>query len=439
VAREVLLNRFMLRWSLVLLIGILCLPPGRALAQTGDRVVPTDDVVTRVVVRAGPTSQSADRGSLRPGESAELLGSVPSWYQIRLDNGVQGFVAKRWTRVVSVGPAAPDSAYIIDIVDVGTGLAVLVRGLDFALVYDAGSNDDQALGAGNRMLAFMRTVAPALMSIDHMILSHPHTDHVLLLPDLLEQYAVRHVWDPGRLNDVCGYRAFIEAVETEPGVEYHTAVQHGGTRDYPFGRKRCRGVDLEADTVRLSLSSRIENVPIPLGAGASMTFLHADGAHHSSHNANSLVVRLDLGAIRVLLTGDAEAGGRNSPAVPPSASSVEGLLLTCCRQALAADVLVVAHHGSRTSSRRDFLDAVMASVYVVSSGPTKYGTVVLPDADVIAELESRGRLFQTDLDDAGCAIRPVKIGPGADGKPGGCSNIRITVRSSGAVEADYLP
>jgi glyoxylase-like metal-dependent hydrolase (beta-lactamase superfamily II) len=75
------------------------------------------------------------------------------------------------------------------------------------------------------MLAFIREVAPTLTTIDHVILSHPHTDHVLLLPDLFATYEVRHVWDSGRVNDICGYRAFIEAVRIEPGVAYHTAVQ----------------------------------------------------------------------------------------------------------------------------------------------------------------------------------------------------------------------
>ena len=46
---------------------------------------------------------------------------------------------------------------------------------------------------------------------------------------------------------------------------------------------------------------------------------------------------------------------------------------------------MAAHHCSRTSSRQAFLNAVMASTHVVSSGPTKYQKVVLPDADIIAE------------------------------------------------------
>ena len=82
-------------------------------------------------------------------------------------------------------------------VDVGTGLAVLVRGPDFTLVYDGGSNDDLARGAENRFGAYLNAVAPTVTTIDLMVLSHPHRDHVELLPDLFATYTVRDVWDSG--------------------------------------------------------------------------------------------------------------------------------------------------------------------------------------------------------------------------------------------------
>ena len=136
-------------------------------------------------------------------------------------------------------------------------------------------------------------------------------------------------------------------------------------------------------------------------------------------------------ARRILLMGDAEAGGRQSPSVPPTASSIEGTLLACCLQGLSADVLIVGHHSSRTSSRTAFLNGVQASTFVVSSGPTKYQTVVLPDGDVIAELGLRGQLFRTDVNDAACRTATTKVGPDADNRPGGCTNIRVSVSSSG--------
>src|ERR1700722_11359554 len=125
-----------------------------------DDVVPTSEVTNRVIVRTGPSAQTADVGSLQLGGKAELLGSVPGWFRVRLPNGTEGFVAKRWTRIVSAAtPTVAPASFTVDAVDVGTGLGILVRGPDFALVYDAGSNDDLALGSKNRMLAYIKAVA----------------------------------------------------------------------------------------------------------------------------------------------------------------------------------------------------------------------------------------------------------------------------------------
>ncbi len=80
-----------------------------------------------------------------------------------------------------------------------------------------------------------------------------------------------------------------------------------------------------------------------------------------------------------------------------------------------------------TSSRRAFLDAIGASTFIISSGPKKYGPVVLPDQEIIDELQARGELFRTDLDDAGCRNSAAKVGPDSDNQPGGCDNIRIQI------------
>jgi competence protein ComEC len=349
-----------------------------------------------------------------------------------------GFVSKRWTRVIAASAPTPPTdstpTFTIDVVDVGTGLGILVRGEDFTLVYDGGSNDDLARGPANRMLAYLKAVAPTLTTINDLILSHPHRDHVELLPDLFTAYQVNDVWDSGRLNDICGYRSFIKAVHDEPGVKYHNALQDFGTKEYAFKASTCYGQAVPDETVSLALSSRITNTPMPLGQNASMTILHADGAPYPSPNDNSLVVRLDLGKTRVLLMGDAQAGGRADPSTTPVPSSIEGALLACCTGDLAAAVMVVGHHGSKTSSRRAFLDAVGASTFIVSSGPMKYGSVTLPDQEVITELSSRGHVFRTDANDQACAMNPAKIGPDADGRAGGCDNIRVVMSDSSPIQ-----
>jgi hypothetical protein len=102
------------------------------------------------------------------------------------------------------------------------------------------------------------------------------------------------------------------------------------------------------------------------------------------------------------------------------------------QQDLAAQILIAGHHGSRTSSRRVFLDAVGASRFIVSARPTKYQTVILPDSDVITELTSRGAGLSPDVSDQACAQNPAKIGPDNDGEAGGCDNIRVVISQTGS-------
>jgi hypothetical protein len=71
---------------------------------------------------------------------------------------------------------------------------------------------------------------------------------------------------------------------------------------------------------------------------------------------------------------------------------------------------------------------------VCSAGPTRYGSVVQPDHEVIAELNARGTVFRTDLTDTTCRANPAKMGPDSDGAPGGCDNVRATIVTTGAVQ-----
>jgi beta-lactamase superfamily II metal-dependent hydrolase len=346
--------------------------------------------------------------------------------------------------VVPAIGAPPAGIYVIHAIDVGTGLSVLVEGHDFALLYDAGSNDDGARGAADRVLAYLHAVRPDLKVIDHLFLSHPHEDHDAMIDDVLTSYDVRNVWDSGSLNNACAYHAFLDAVAAEPGVAYHDALGSGGTHDATFtaSTTKCHGA-VRSATVHVPRGSRIApGIAIPLGAGAQMTILHANGNARSNHlNDASVVTRLDLGTRHILLMGD--AGGENEVRHPPSTparpDSVEGELLANFRTALPADVLIVGHHGSMTSSRVNFLDAVGAHDFVISVGPKLYSGTRLPDAAVVTELTGRGSVWRTDRNDAACPKNPRKIGTDNDGKPGGCDNVQIVIDPTGAITAGYSP
>jgi competence protein ComEC len=316
--------------------------------------------------------------------------------------------------------AGPEATFSLTMMDVGTGLALLVRGEDFALLYDAGSNDDRKTGPDNRALAYLRVLlGPSGPSercggdqdsperpLAHVVLSHPHRDHESLLPDVFACHAVAHFWESGAASGSAGHRALEEALAAEPGLV----------------RRRAR----PGDTIELGRLARAR----VLSSRADVRDL----------NDASVVLRLELGLASVLFMGDAPGGERRAPSSAPERGSVEAELLAGSRRALDADVLVVGHHGSTTSTRTALLDAVTPRYALVSAGPFPYGKVELPDAEVIEALVARGIVVkQTKVDDDVCRRAPVKVGRDADGAPGGCSAVTLRISSTGAIAVEDAP
>ncbi len=128
--------------------------------------------------------------------------------------------------------------------------------------------------------------------------------------------------------------------------------------------------------------------------GVWFRVLYADPpAVSGSTNEGSLVLMAEYAGIRVLMTGDAGA-------------PVEKLLLARGKAALAAEVLKVGHHGSRSSTTAGFLEAVDPEVAIVSTREDSRRR--LPDPEVMKRLADQGaRVFRTDRDGAVTA----RIGP----------------------------
>ena len=114
--------------------------------------------------------------------------------------------------------------------------AILTSGTERPARYAGGSNDDLARRSANRMLAYLRAVAPTLATINHMILSHPHRDHVELLPDLFGAYQIAQVWIPAASTTSAAIVPSCRPSGDEPDVAYHNALQDFGTRDSPLRR-----------------------------------------------------------------------------------------------------------------------------------------------------------------------------------------------------------
>jgi len=463
----------------------LCVVVGSARAGT---VTLADQGASPVTVRKKPSNDSLAVGQLKAGEQAELIDEVPYWYKVRLPDGTEGYASKAKTvaseesaapsgptpgsesahdetpagtgshgdgngvvtvkqvfRVsdLSTAPPAPGT-YRIHLIDVGTGMSVLVQGADFNLLFDGGSRDEKrkisGSGNGNRLLSYLYAVlgpsgppecvpegddwgAPGTgeRTINHLVLSHPHEDHNSLLPDVLHCYHVENVWESG-INSPTGTQgAFVQAAVDEPGVHYHTAAEDSHGLEVEIGDKVVSiPAGLERDTFGRGDQE-------PLGVGAKFIIVHADPVQHGTDfNLNSIVLRVELGKRTLLLTGDTESGDRRPPSAAPARAEQE--MLETDPALLDADILQVAHHGSKTSSRRAFLDAVSPLWALVSSGPFKYSGVKLPDPEILEELRKVGAVvLATDVNDGRCPVED-RIGLDSAKAPGGCDNYVLEIR-----------
>jgi competence protein ComEC len=105
---------------------------------------------------------------------------------------------------------------------------------------------------------------------------------------------------------------------------------------------------------------------------------------NEDENATSLLVKVNIGSISILMTGDIGFDGEKS-----ILSSLKNKAL------LETDILKVGHHGSKTSTSDEFLSAVSPKISVIQVGVNNYGH---PTPEVLDKLSEAGIItYRNDL------------------------------------------
>jgi competence protein ComEC len=236
---------------------------------------------------------------------------------------VRTLVALSITALASISLATlPDGRLHLFMLDVGQGDALLIESSDgHTLLVDGGPDPDVALRRLGETLPFYRH------SIDVVLLTHPHQDHVAGLVEVLRRFDVRLILDSGRAFANPTYAAFLSLARNE--ASGRLIVARAGQRYL-------------------------------LGDGTSLTLLYPSAADVAAPlpdddiNNASLVGLLRFGDFTALLTGDAEA--------PVEARLVSRGLLG------PVNVLKVGHHGSSSSTGAALLDATRPQTALISVG-----------------------------------------------------------------------
>lgn len=222
------------------------------------------------------------------------------------------------------------------LLDVGQGLSAVARTRNHTLVFDSGARVSENFDTGEAVVTpFLRSVG--VTRLDTLIISHGDNDHIGGVPSILQKMAVQR---------------------TLSGVPRHTLLFMSESRV-----EQCvSGQTWQWDGVEFLML----NPPAEAVDGA-----HSDTGHHE--NNSSCVLRITTAAGSILLPGDIEKGA-------------ERMLLDTQPDTLPARILVAPHHGSKTSSTQDFIDAVHPEYILFPVGyRNRYGH---PKAEVVARYQA---------------------------------------------------
>ncbi|MCG8468960.1 MAG: hypothetical protein MJB57_12275 [Gemmatimonadetes bacterium] len=303
----------------------------------GQRVVPSERVRSSVSVYQASDSDSERVGRIRVGESAAHIRSVPRWHEIRLDNGVDGFVSKSWTRVVpesATGLALRNQDELrVHYLNVGAGTCTIVEcpGPDAPpMIIDCGSLEPTSVDMDREDTRdYVRDVLAAHDEAPNLVLSHADRDHYGWISHVLDGTQVQNIWMGGDSDDYSG-SGFPTWIAGQ-NANLHQDLEDGWHNDgNPIGS------DLDC------------------GDASVFVFTVNSG---SSKNGNSLVVNIEYDDFSATFTGDAEG-----PTEDDSRANFNNLVKTT--------VLTGSHHGASThrSNGQVWADSTAPDVVIFSAG-----------------------------------------------------------------------
>lgn len=189
-----------------------------------------------------------------------------------------------------------EQGWQVDVLDVGQGLAVVIRANGRAMIYDVGAAFPSGFNMADAVIIpFL--ISKGIKRVDYVVISHFDNDHAGSLPALQQQIPIHGVISTKNLCTL------------------------GNTMSWQSLR---------------------------------VTFLWPKSNKSGEKNEHSCVVKISDGQFSILLPGDI--------------GKAQERTLIEIRNELKSDILIAPHHGSNTSSSREFIEAVKPEFVVFSQG-----------------------------------------------------------------------
>lgn len=220
--------------------------------------------------------------------------------------------------------------------DVGQGDSTFITINGCNMLIDSGNDQD-----GYYIVQFLK--AQNIDKIDYFILTHCDEDHIGGAYKVLDELKIGILYMPSKENDTQTYERLLKAIERN-NININTNLKASKETQYEIGNANWKVLSVDAK---------------------------------SNLNDSSIVIELDYGNTKYLFMGDAT-------------TRVEEMI-----EWNEVDVLKVAHHGSNSSTSKQFLEKVKPKYAIISVG--RDNSHNLPDIDIVERLKSNNiKIYRTD-------------------------------------------
>ncbi len=243
----------------------------------------------------------------------------------------------------------------VTVIDVGQGTSALLElpwGYN-VLVDGGGFSDNSIFDVGEKITApFLWR--KKIKSVDTLVLSHPDSDHLNGLLYIAENFNVKEIWSNGEAEDSLGYKRLLEIIK----------------------KKNIRMEEFREIKRDRTINGTMFKILYP-----ESDFKEKKEKWRKGDNS-SLVLKTVFGSKSFLFTGDIKAKGEYD-------------LVKTAGSSLKSTVLVVPHHGSKSSSTDNFIDKVDPEIAIIPVGwKNRYK---FPHPGVLERYKSRRcRILRTD-------------------------------------------
>lgn len=227
----------------------------------------------------------------------------------------------------------------IHYIDVGQGDSAFIElPNNSTMLIDAGEND-----MGEVVVDYINKLGYS--KIDYIIGTHPHTDHIGGLKDIINNFNTNKIYMPKVISTSKTYENLLNTI-AEKNLKIHTAK---------------KGVNIINEN------------------NLSIDIVAPNDDSYTNLNNYSAILKITYKNKSFLFTGDAEALSENE-----------------ITDDISADVIKVGHHGSNTSSSEKFINKVKPQYAIISVG--KNNDYNHPHQTIINRLEKYGaKIYRTDL------------------------------------------